>query len=497
MASYINTPFVITNAQKKYPENTIWVSFSGSFTDTGIAQTIGTHVIDDFSSTWRSYAISDLKAPVTNLPYFSNKEEFTFSFNGFSGRIYINYGSTPLQNPPNPSAPGTSPYIVFEATILGETLPAPTPSASNVDLSYVDGVSAPASTATRNATTGDLLLATSVNPVIASNEIMKNVEATVPKKARVLNQEKLIRIKSSAAAPSDYHTWAKLINDLQTTTNTRPLNICSYISPDTEIPLKLALSGVLFGYSGAPPISGQVPGFETKQDYTCTAEFTANLNPDSNQILSDNGIKPGTGGVEIKGSGTVSGQFKCYITQKHLDEGTGIYGNNPSYTVIYKNNGSETGYRTTGIVNDLGGRIVGDLMAGMVFGWSASNVNIVEHAQKTNTELFGTTFSEKTVGGISTGELFFLLSLAGTQGTLSQWVGPNLDSEPEHYDEYLFAITNNSSAYGSGFTDRLEGYSSPDTYWYTANPPAIPGGSGNYETIGFVNLFLGCAEEAE
>jgi len=75
-----------------------------------------------------------------------------------------------------------------------------------------------------------------------------------------------------------------------------------------------------------------------------------------------------------------------------------------------------TAYSTTGIVNDLGGRIVGDLMAGMVFGWSKSTLNIADQATATGTNLYGTIFSSTTVGGLSTGEYFFLLSLAGLRG---------------------------------------------------------------------------------
>jgi hypothetical protein len=494
--TYVNTPFIITIDQSDYPDNQTWVSFAGVFTDTGKEQTIGSQVVTDFSSTWRSFKITDLLAPVPNLPYFTKTTQFTFSFNGFSGRVYINYGPTALSGPPNPGNPGTSPYVIFEPTVLGETLPAPTPSASNIDLSYVDGVSAPAATMIRNATTGAALLATSVNPVTSSNDILANVEALVPSAAKVLNGQTTVRIMSSAAAPSAYHDWLNLMTALQTITATNPLKVCSYTSPTTGIPVSYALSGALFGYSGAAAIPGQAPNFDKMQDYTTTATFTTDLNPNNNGTLSKVGIKPGTPGVVISGTGSVTGAFSIYITQDNLNAGTGIYGNNPPYVVMYSVSGTEFAYATTGIVNDLGGRVVGDLMAGMVFGWSASTVNIAAHAIATNTNLFGTTFSAATVGGISTGELFFLLSLAGVQGTLKDWIGLSLDPVQDHYDEYLYAIALNSDAYGSGFNDRLEGYSNPDTYWYTANPPAIPGGGGNYELVGFVNLFLGDATTA-
>lgn len=494
--TYINTPFVITNNQTEYPENQIWVSFAGSFTNTGTDQTIGPKVITDFTSTWRSFSISDLLAPVPNLPYFGNTTQYTFSLNGFSGRVYINYGPTALTQAPNPGDPGTSPYIVFEPTVDGETLPAPTPTASNMDLSYVDGVSAPAATMISNATSGAALLATSVNPVTSAIDILSNVKDLVPSSATVLNGSKTVRIKSSAADPSAYHNWTSLMTTLQSTTATNPLNVCSYTSPSTGIPPSYALSGALFGYSGGLVYTPQVPGFDQAQSYNTTATFTTNLNPNNDPVLTGAGITNGTPGVVISGTGSVSGAFSIYITQTNLNAGTGIYGNNPPYVVAYTVSGTETAYSTTGIENDLGGRVVGDLMAGMVFGWSASTVNIDAHATATNTNLYGTTFSSPTVGGLMTGELFFLLSLAGAQGTLTDWIGSALDSNTDHYDQYLYAIALNSEAYGSGFTDRLQGYSNPDTYWYTANPPVIPGGGGNYETVGFVNLYLGTVTTA-
>ncbi|QDT43734.1 hypothetical protein Pan241w_38380 [Gimesia alba] len=488
--TYINTPFVITNNQSDFPEDQIWVSFSGTFTNTGTPQYIGSKQITNFTSAWQSFKLADLLASVPNLPYFGNQAQYTFSLNGFSGRVYINYGPSALTEPPNPGAPGTSPYIVFEPTVDGETLQAPTPSQSNMDLSYVDGVSAPAATMVSNATTGQPLQATSVNPVTSRSNILSNVVNQVPSGAVVSNGTKNVRVMSSAAAPSAYHDWTSLMTTLQKSTATNPLNVCSYTSPtNTKIPASYALSDALFGFSGAPAISGQAPNFDTAQNYNTQATFTTNLNPDNNSILAGVGITNGTPGVEISGTGSVTGAFSIYIKETDLNAGTGIYGNNPPYVVAY--NETKDAYNTDGIVNDLGGRVVGDLMAGMVFGWSASSVNIEKHALKTETNLYGTPFSSTTVGGLMTGELFFLLSLAGAQGKLTDWIGSELDSDSDDYDPYLYAIAQNSDAYGSGFTDRLQGYSNPDTYWYTANPPVIPGGGGNYETVGFVNLILG------
>ncbi|WP_339730572.1 hypothetical protein [uncultured Gimesia sp.] len=486
--TYINTPFVITNNQSEYHQDQIWVSFSGTFTKTSTPQTIGPNIITDFSSAWRSFSLASLLAPVPNLPYFGTTAQYTFALNQFSGRVYINYGPAALTEPPNPGNPGTSPYIVFEPTVDGKTLAAPTPTASNMDLSYVDGVSSPAATMISNATTGAPLQATSVNPVTSRSNILSNVANQVPSGAVVSNGSKNVRVMSSAAAPTVYHDWTSLMTKLQKSTKTKPLKVCSYTSPATGIPASYALSGALFGYSGGKTYSPQAPNFATAQSYNTQARFKTNLNPDSNPVLIGAGITNGTSGVKISGTGSQTGAFSIYIKETDLNAGTGIYGNNPPYVVTYHE--MKDAYSTDGIENDLGGRVVGDLMAGMVFGWSASTVNIESHAAETSTQLYGTNFSSTTVGGLMTGELFFLLSLAGAQGKLTDWIGSELDSDSDDFDPYLYAIAQNSDAYGSGFTDRLEGYLNPDTYWYTANPPAIPGG-GSYETVGFVNLILG------
>lgn len=496
-AEIVNTPFVITNNHPSWSDpSQVWVSFDGVFGNSGQAQTIGNSTITDFVDNWQSFSLASMSAD-TGLAYFNHTPQYTFSLNSFSGRIYVNYGATALSTQPGPTE--TRPYLVFEPTVQGQTLAPPNPSQSNIDLSYVDGVSAAGATMARNATTGAALLATSVNPVITNPNILSNVAALVPSAALVKDgSNNTVRVLSSAANPAAYHTWTSLMDGLATAgTN---LNVSSYTSPTNPSLVPFGVSQALFGYSGAAPISGQVPNFDQMQNYVTTAIFQSDMNPNgTDATLTGLGIPGGTAGVVISGTGaTITGggtpatPFKIYITQTNLNLGTGIYGNNPAYVVVQgAPDAYTTSYATTGIVNDLGGRIVGDLMAGMVFGWSKSTINIADQAAATGTNLYGTTFSSPTVGGLPTGEYFFLLSLAGAQGKLSDWLGSAADPNSNNYDVYLAAIAANSFAYGSGFTDRLEGYANPDTYWYTANPPAIPGGVGNYETVGFVDLYLG------
>ena len=498
--TYINTPFVITNNNPAWSDPTqTWISFDGFFGNTTQTQTIGNTTITDFTDNWQSFSLASMLAN-TGLAYFNNTPQYTFSLNSFSGRIYMNYGATALST--QPATSDVSSYLVFEPTVLGQTLPLPGPTQSNMDLSYVDGISVAGTTTVRNATTGAALKALSINPVTTNPNILNNVAALVPEAAVARDgSNNIVRIFSSAAQPGAYHDWTSLMNGLATAGTS--LNVSSYYSPNTTPLVPYALNNALFGYSGAPAISGQAPNFDQMQGYVTSAVFMNNLNPTGDPTLTSLGIGNGTAGVVISGNGTTitgggtpASAFQIYITQTNLNAGTGIYGSNPGYVVVQGTPGNyTTSYVTTGIVNDLGGRIVGDLMAGMVFGWSNSTASIAAIAAASGTDLTGTSFTTDILGNLSTGEYFFLLSLAGAQGKLNAWLGGAIDPNSNNYDVYLAAIAANSAAYGSGFTDRLQGYMCPDTYWFTADPPAFPDGSGNCETVGYVELSIGGVPE--
>lgn len=483
----VTTTFVISDYYsppgKNKPDPTkVWVTFAGTFTNTGIPQTAGKQTLNP-ALAWQSVRLDQMKALVS-ASYFRGVPQYTFGLNGFSGRIYVNFGPTALTGPPDPGAPGTSPYIVFEPTVLGANN-------SNMDLSYVDGVSCAASIQLCDAATGKPLPALQRNPQATAGDIVSKVAGAVPTAAIVRSGTQIVRVMSSAAAPSAYHNWSSLMTYLEGITGTAPLRISSYNSSATDsIPIKYQVAGDLYGYSGAPPLSGQYAGFNEAQSYAMTAVFSADLNAGANPALAGLGVPQGTAGVKISGKGSKCEPVDIYITKSNLNLGVGIYGNNPSYVVIspaYKN-----GYATQGIADDLGGRIVGDLMAGIVFGWAASRTSIKQQAHRTGTDLYGVSFTAETVGGLPTGELFFLLSLAAAQNKLAHWIGPALDRNADHYDQYLSAVSAHTFAYASGFTDRLQGINSPDLNWYTTNPPTIPWEpTRKFPTVGFVNLLLG------
>jgi len=322
--TYVNTQFVITNNNPGWSDpSQIWVSFEGAFGSSGQAQSIGNTTITDFTDTWQSFTLASMSAD-TGLAYFNNTPQYTFSLNDFvGGRIYVNYGAAPLVTQPGPTE--TSPYLVFETTVKGQTQtgPNPPPSQSNMDLSYVDGVSVAGATMVRNPTTGAPLQATSVNPVITNPNILSNVAALVPSAAAVTDgSSNIVRVLSSATAPSAYHDWTSLMNGLASAGTS--LNVSSYTSPTNPSLVPYGVSQALFGYSGAAAISGQAPNFDQMQNYVTVAVFKSNLNPTGDPTLAGLGITNGTAGVVISGTGaTISGggtpasSFQIYITQGH------------------------------------------------------------------------------------------------------------------------------------------------------------------------------------
>jgi hypothetical protein len=120
--------------------------------------------------------------------------------------------------------------------------------------------------------------------------------------------------------------------------------------------------------------------------------------------------------------------------------------------------------KSTGIVNDLTGRVVGDLLAGMTFGWAGNTTDIATHAASTSTTL-PDLFTETRVGDLSTGKYFYLLSLPDTTADVAEWFGSSISSTPDYYDTYGSAFAADTTAYTMPFGDRLQGSVTPSIWW--------------------------------
>lgn len=115
--------------------------------------------------------------------------------------------------------------------------------------------------------------------------------------------------------------------------------------------------------SGNATISGEFVGTATqqtpedkRQDYNYIATFSGNATTGNVTLTAQTGS--GTGGV--------GSSVTIVIDNADLNSQLGIYGNDVPYSI----NGAP---KTAGITNDVYGRIVGDLLAGLSFGYVGSN----------------------------------------------------------------------------------------------------------------------------
>jgi len=312
----------------------------------------------------------------------------------------------------------------------------------------------------------------------------------------------------ASGSSSAYHDWltgsGSLLNTLQSANAGagKILNVSSFRSPAGD-----TFGNNLFGFSTVASTSGTSPfhgnGTSTNYDptnrflegqsYNTTAHFTTNLNPGNNAELAALGITNGTGGVKFTGTGTGTnsvGTLNLYISNASLNAANGIYGSNPYYVVEWKSFDGENQTGTTYYVqqqnsNNIVDRIVGDLTAGITFGWAtADSETITAHAASTGTEalLDGTIFSStysgtgtasggKKINELSPGEYYYLLSVLGIVGegndtsgeNIADWSGSQINSSDLFYDNYGDVLVSYTDAYSYPYSDRLQGYS-PDVF---------------------------------
>lgn len=471
VGSWINTEIRIKNNinAQYFDDSEIYVAFNSPVTQTTTVQTYGNN---NFGESGLQYGVAWENAPLSDFATTDSNGNpiYAMQLNNFAGRIYVSLGA-PITSEPVNSTP--IPYVILEPFINGQLTAAGATVVCNADISYVDGVSF-GSTLSVFDDSGNLILSQTINPINTQADILKQVEKIAPSGAIVTagtgNNEQVVRIISASRGGADYHDWNALMDAVQAN---GPLNIASFTSPLNSDLTPFVLSNVLFGYAGGGESQpNQLPGFLSAQSYTGTATF------DDTQVT-------------MNMTGSVTGAFTITIPRSVLNEPTGVYGSNPAYTVTQ---GSTT-YTTAGVINDLGGRIVGDLLAGMVFGWANSDItNITQHAADTGVELFGYTPSSQNIKDLPTGEYFYLASLAAAQGKITDWIGAGIASRTSDYDIYNYAIAQNSDAYGTAFGDRFQGIYNPDISWYLANPPANPRSTTtppvNFELVGYVQLEL-------
>ena len=179
----------------------------------------------------------------------------------------------------------------------------------------------------------------------------------------------------------------------------------------------------------------------------------------------------------MTGKGDVVGNFVVYLTDTDLDLPTGVYGANPAYVIDWLDApGGAQAFMLSGIVNDLSGRVVGDLLAGFNFGWGARSgrrfrqklprvaLRRTWRARSSPRSLAGT-----PIGQLTTGQLFYLLSLQPTVQDLSLWFGSGIQTNPAFYNNYASDFQSLTNAYNMAFTDRLESETNPDMFFMASD----------------------------
>jgi hypothetical protein len=492
-----NALFVVVN-QTTVPDELVFVKFLGAeIQPNALLQTFGNGqpLANGGATASVSYSLAQMTAAIPNAPAPTPAAPI-FAINDYSGgRIYFSLGvplqaTIPLPAAQNPTDPDfTTVYAFVEPSVF----PSTSEGSTNLDASYVDFVGVPVSIAIKSRSTGALVKPPQNNPLTSppGNALFNALteDSQIPTAAVIAakttattargQQVKIggiARILSPSVYESSlipnaasYHGWAgagELISQLRS--SQAALNVASYTTADAGVSVP---AGTLFGFSGAatsdPPI-GQP--WQQKQNYSLTATAVPDLNPGgSNPRVPQ---LEGISGIQMTGKGDVVGNFAVYLTDTDLDMPTGVYGANPAYVIDWLGGPSGAqAFTLSGIVNDLSGRVVGDLLAGFNFGWAlaTSTVQAKAAANGTGANLAGTVFAGSLagtpIGQLTTGQLFYLLSLQPTVQNLSLWFGSGIQANPAFYNNYASDFQSLTNAYNMAFTDRLESQTNPDMFF--------------------------------
>jgi hypothetical protein len=369
-----------------------------------------------------AYSMATLTSPISvggGAP--SNKPAILVS-NFISGRVYFNFGNSGLsgmsdiyipgaQNPLDPNYYVRYGYI--EPTVINGKITA--------NLTYIDFVGLSISLVASNAPHAgnspqlsaygkelvDAVWAASTTP--GSN--------VLPSASAMLPGTNFARVIAPQLRGDLYPGWTNYLRVfLQGKTNT--------------------IKG-LFGGVGSQPAPTSV-----WQRQTYEFKVTFSTNGDALMVATTNSgdgythIYPVNRGPGVGPSNTIS------ITFAVLNSINGIYGNNPSYTVV--NNGSTT--VTAGIVNDYYGWVVGDLMAGLSFGFLSSTVDFKGKAigEYCSAEWWGAYIED----GV---KIAFSNSPAGN----GLYFGKAQPDQPHNYHSFAAALEPLTTGYGFALQDRL------------------------------------------
>lgn len=378
----------------------------------------------------KAYSLAEITSPVALNGAPADIPAISLSYYD-SGRIYISLNNEltqlgtqdwPQPNPNNINAPNKNVrYQYFEATVKpdgnGDT---------NLwtNLTYIDFTAISLSLELFNASTA----ANSPQHTIANGlQLVKAMAGTTasgqsnlfPSDTKILPDPSFARLLAPNISGQFYHDWTYFLK--------------------TVMPGKTASIKGLFAGRGDGPWTDVT---WQRQTYDFTASFDAN----GDVTLTAN-AGSGDGQVaaipaDLRGSGVGSTNQTITMTFDQLNDIAGIYGNNPHMTI--NQNGSLS--YPTGLPNNVFGWVVGDLLAGICFGFVGSTA----------------TFNGTPIGEMDSVDWWGGLRTDGTQASISQtpagreMVFSRVQPDRRNYHLYSATLLKLTPAYGFPLQDRLD-----------------------------------------
>lgn len=374
-----------------------------------------------------AYSLAEITSPVSVGGGAPANVPAVFVSEYDSGRVYVNFGQNGLTGLSGTYVPVANldtddnksvRYQYFEPTVAGAQC--------NVDLSYIDFMSISMSLQAINAPHAQN------NPQISTGSSGQMANATArtansesavlyPTGTKNLPDPSFVRVLSPQISGSNYHDWTDYLK--------------------TTLPNKTArLSGCFSGVGSVQPTGDPKT---TKQCY----DYTATFDSDGNVSLSPN---KGSGNAacacvpkENWGVG-VGTDYSMSVTFDQMNTPAGIYGSNAAYSLTHISLGLTKNYN--GITNDVFGRVIGDLMAGLCFGFVGSTQDFrgTEIGKLNSTQWWG--------GPDEEGNNVALENTPAGNGKTYDLAQPH---NKNNYHGYAASLRGLTPAYGFAFADRM------------------------------------------
>lgn len=366
-----------------------------------------------------------------------------------SGRIFISYkeglksfGCTQPSTEPTSNDPSLSiRYQPMELDVeTGKSAGNVDTPIINTNLTYIDYAAIALSLTVKNSTgtiANNPLLTTVTSETLTdtlAKTTLTDYSTVRPSSSDRLPSDKFTRVLSPTSSDmySKYNDWTHYLKTTlftSTTTNGKPIKI----------------SGLFGGVGDQPANAAGLATDAVARNQTQSYDYhvTFDANGDCT-MTAQAGSGDGTvAGIAAANQGVGVGLVNITIDFDDLNAATGIYGNNPKYTIV----GVET---TDGVQNDFYGWVVGDLLAGLSWGFPGSTVQF--NSTYANNLVIGDMSSVEWYGGTAAnGTVFSVpLSPAGRGYTYSK-AQPGTTPDYHVYAAGLKGIT---GAYGFGLQDR-------------------------------------------